>query len=333
MLSCPLCFHDNSNYQPFHVTQLDCDVYIAFNIATISLRGTYQNITPYSTSGTFQIPLLSSSSSHELTVTSCNLYYNNKHFVTSVIDPTIVDIKKNISSSSPSSNDIPFNPNVYTVPFTDCPPNSPIVVDVTYIQQLSFTASGSYQLTIPLTIPPQHCPQHFQCYSNIQCVLDSGTPSCQYQCTSHPMAVTEQNTPFAYANNPYSLSGTAAVALRSPPVPFQQSTDFVFNYLGYGAIGIGGTCLLEAPSFAGNGSTVSQFPTPTSFLSSCSSLSQFVRGTLSCISLPQSLIPTPSLEGTWSTSPSLPPSLLTSLSPPLPSLALARSSYWITLEA
>jgi hypothetical protein len=260
MLSCPLCFHENPNFEPFHITQLDCDVYIAFNIATISIRGTYQNATPNSTSGTFQIPLLSSSSSHELTVTSCNLYYDNKHFVTSVVDPTMVDLSKNMASSSSSSDDVPYNPSIYSVPFTNCPPNSAIVVDVTYIQQLSFTASGSYQLTIPLRIPTQNYPRNFQFYSNIQCVLDSGTPSCQYQCTSHPMSVTEQNTPFSYPNNPYALSGTAAVALRSPPIPFQQSTDFVFNYLGYGAIGITGTCLLEAPS--SSGSTVGTSSSP-----------------------------------------------------------------------
>lgn len=242
MLTCPLCVPNNPNNGYFHVLQLDCDIYIAFNIATVTLRGQYQNMGGMMTSGTFQIPLIE----NEMNITSCDLYYNGKHYVTSVIDPTIVDVQKNLSSNS--TEEKPYNPSVYCVPFENCPPNASITVDVTFIQQLAFTSEGSYQLRLPLRIPPVNTPQNYQYYSTIKCILDSGTPSCQYQCLSHPMTLMQQNTPYSYPNNPYVLSGTAAVALQSPPIPLQQTTEFVFNYLGYGSIGLSGTCLIEEPS-------------------------------------------------------------------------------------
>lgn len=239
MLTCPLCFHNNPNFGYFHVLQLDCDIYIAFNIATVTIRGQYHNMSGMMTSGTFQIPI----KENEMNITSCDLYYNGKHYVTSVIDPTIIDITKNISSSNQEEK--PYNPSIFSVPFENCPPNTSITVDVTFIQQLTFTADGSYQLKLPLQIPAINAPQNYQYFSTIKCIVDSGTPSCQYQCLSHPMMIMEQNTPYSYPNNPYLLSGTAAVALQSPPIPFHQTTEFIFNYLGYGSMAMCGTCLVE----------------------------------------------------------------------------------------
>jgi hypothetical protein len=286
MLSCPLCFHNDPNYGSFAVTQLDCDIYIAFNIATITIRGTYHNMSGQMTSGVLQVPTMSG----EAVITSCDLYFNGRHYVSSVIDPTIVNVEKNASPSY--TTEVPFNPSAFSMPFSDCPSNSAITADITYIQQLSFTANGSFQLNVPLQIPPANCSPSFQYYASIKCVLDSGTPSCQYQCLSHPMSVVQQHTPFSYPNNPYLLSGTAAVALQSSPIPFPQTREFVFQYLGYGAVGLTGTCLLESPAYTNiPGSSVS----PSRF----KSLTFHRRGTLFFISLQQLLNRTPSLEGTW----------------------------------
>lgn len=242
MSNCPLCYHNNNELGPIPIIQLDTEIYIAYNLSIIKIRGVYNNNTSYNTSGLFII----STNYSQAIITSCNIYYNNKHFTSSVIDPSIVNIENN--KSKEYNDDIPFDSLLFKMPFNDCPPYCNITVDVTYIQKLSFNSNGSFQLIVPLKIPPENIlPNSNQNFSTIKCVLDSGTPVCQWDCQTHQLHLMEHTSPFVYPTNPYSPPGTTAVALQSNFIPLYQTTDFVLNYLGLSSNIITGSSLVELP--------------------------------------------------------------------------------------
>ena len=191
-------------------------------------------------------------------MTSCDMYFNGQHFIASVIDPSRAQISASHSSGNP---EIPFDPNYFTIPFSNCPPSAEIIIDLCYIQDMKFNSSGSYELLIPLQIPQQPPVNAPPRPSSIKCILDVGTQICQWRCNSHQMYVVEQTGPSLFMQHQYRPSSTAAVALQSPDFPAYTSRDFFVEYNGMASSTVTGSCLLELPPLQYHGQPPQQVRT------------------------------------------------------------------------
>lgn len=244
MSICPLCYHNNINLGSLPILELNTNIYIAYNLSIIKIRGIYYNNISSNSSGIFHITTNYSKS----IIISCNIYYNNKHYTSSIIDPLIININNNIKSKEYNEN-IPYDSLLFKMPYYDCPPYCNITIDVTYIEKLNFTSNGFFQLKIPLKIPSENILPNSQGYSTIKCILDSGTPIVQWNCQTHQLHLMEHTSPFVYPTNPYAPPGTTAVALQSNSIPLSQTSDFVLEYLGVGTNIITGSSLVELPYY------------------------------------------------------------------------------------
>lgn len=235
----PHCVIDISN-QELPIVQMDCEVYVAVTVAMVRIRAVFINTNNSTVSGVFKASNLNGRAK----MTSCDMYFNGRHFIACVIDPTQVKLE---NKPKADKTELPFDASMFSIPFGDCPPNAEVVVDFCYIQEMKFNSSGSYELLVPLQVPPQphlYTPPRL---SSIHCVLDVGTQTCQWRCSSHQMYVVAQTGVYPFQRNQYQPPDTAACAIQSQQFPTHASHDFFIEYNGMCNDTITGSCLLEVP--------------------------------------------------------------------------------------
>ena len=219
---------------------VDLNVEIHIALGFVTFRISYLNTSDKTISGLFILPTNKGSA----TVLSCDLSFPGKMFSASVIDPSQTTFTENAKLSSVSKDgDTPistYDPAVFQMPFYDCPPRCEIVVEMKYIQDLSFESStGLFQLLVPITFPPNSIYQNRRLNDvlRITCLINSGAADYKYSSRSHPLVAQEQ------------IDIKKMVHLFTPPAyPTDfANTDFHISYCVM-ADEIAGTAIVEPPS-------------------------------------------------------------------------------------
>ena len=171
---------------------MDVNVEIHVAIAFVSIKTSFLNISSETISGLFQLP----TAAGRATVCSCDISFAGKTYSTSVIDPHASKFEANKDMEKASQqcgkNVSAFDPEVFTMPFANCPGSAEVIVEVKYIQNLEFDCrSGDFSVAVPTLLPSHMIYNHQQigeCVS-IACLLNPGTAICQWSCQSHTMEV------------------------------------------------------------------------------------------------------------------------------------------------
>ena len=123
-LSCPQVFLDGGGELP--IVHLDVDVSVTVTVATVQIRSIFQNQAPYPVHGIYKCP----NSYGRASISSCEISYPGRRIVTSVINPDIV------TSVQPNSNPKAeaFDPLAFSMGCENCPPQSDVIITVTYLQ-------------------------------------------------------------------------------------------------------------------------------------------------------------------------------------------------------
>lgn len=100
--------------------------------------------------GVFRFP----TSHGEALVTSCNISFSDRRFVTSVVDgdQPLPDEDRELSKNC--SNASIYDPEEFSMPFHSCPADSDVTISITYIQEMRFSADGKYEISVPLNFTP-----------------------------------------------------------------------------------------------------------------------------------------------------------------------------------
>jgi hypothetical protein len=268
----------NSSGHVLPIIQMDCEIYVAVTVAMVRIRTVFINTSNITISGVFK----ASNMNGRAKMTSCDMYFNGRHFIACVIDPTQVKLE---NKPKEDNSELPFDASMFTIPFTNCPPNAEVVVDFCYIQEMKFNNTGSYELLVPLQVPVQQQINIPPRMSQVHCVLDVGTPSCQWRCNSHQMYVVAQTGVNPFQRNQYLPPDTAACALQSQQFPTLYSKDFFIEYNGMCNDSITGSCLLEVPPAQYMGQPPADVCSPRSEASACVLMPVYFRDTLSCFCL------------------------------------------------
>lgn len=162
------------------VVSVFCDVQVNAVVATVRVVSVYRNPSQSPVSGVYT----ASNSFGEATVTSCDVSFAGRRFVTAVIDPSEVAVE---NTDGKFQNMLHF-----LMPFHGLPGYSDMSVELTYIQQLSFAPQGYYEIEVPLMVPPDvQIPAGVN--SSILCTLDVGSVNCVWEVPTHRMAVVSQS--------------------------------------------------------------------------------------------------------------------------------------------
>lgn len=176
------------------VVSLRLEIQVNVIVATIKLTVIYRNISGRTVSGVYK----ASNAYGRATVTSCDVTHPGCHFVTAVIDPSVVSIDTGAKNPDWGNNSNHQYQDLlyFTMPFRDLPPNSDMTVELNYIQQLSFTSLGFYELIVPTYVPKDRLVSASVMTHDIFCKLDVGTVTCAWQVPTHSMEVIAQDGPF-----------------------------------------------------------------------------------------------------------------------------------------
>ena len=181
--------HDgNRDESQLPLVRVDCFIEVNVVVATVRIRTVYKNTSSSAVSGIYK----ASNAFGHATVTSCDISYPGRRFVTAVVDPDVVNPSENGLSNTGGEQhfqDLLF----FSLPFQDLGVDSEMLVELCYIQNLSFTPSGFYELTVPLQVSPEQMPPSGEIESYISCKLDVGTVSCMWECPTHALSVVAQN--------------------------------------------------------------------------------------------------------------------------------------------
>ena len=173
---------------------IDCEVEIQIVLGFVYQRISFLNTTGSTISGVFTCP----TNRGKATVCSCDLSFAGKTFSTSVVGQSeATKCEQNeelmkVSEAGPTTKG--FDPNCFSMPFSGVPDKAEIIVEIRYVQELSFDVnSGEYSLTVPMTLPHGQ-QQIFENRSlkeaiNYRILLAPGTDEGKWNSPSHVLDV------------------------------------------------------------------------------------------------------------------------------------------------
>jgi hypothetical protein len=150
---------DNKNVDPTLLLPLySIQIYVELNvnIANVYIKSSFFNTKKSTIDGVFTFP----SSYSKAVLSSCDISYGDKSFSTILLDSdeTKFAFDYVLQDSLDSAHDLKVKQTMssksFVVPFSACPANSEIVVELKYSQELIFDdLIGDYSLIVPLFIP------------------------------------------------------------------------------------------------------------------------------------------------------------------------------------
>lgn len=174
---------------------VDCEVEVQITLGFVYERISFLNTTGEFVDGMFMCP----TSRGQATVCSCDITFAGKTFSTSVVDMD-GDLKKNEALEMKKDGEkdavgFGYDPNCFTMPFAKLPKMSEIIVEIRYVQDLSFDhMKGEYSLMVPMYFPKGSS----QIYENkpfkdvvaYRVLLAPGTEDGNWACPTHQLNVT-----------------------------------------------------------------------------------------------------------------------------------------------
>jgi hypothetical protein len=237
---------------------IDCEVEIQIVLGFVYQRISFLNTTGSTVSGVFTCP----TNRGKATVCSCDLSFAGKTFSTSVVDSSDADgYQKNqelesIQDAGPASKG--FDPTCFSMPFYGVPDKAEIIVEIRYVQELSFdVGSGEYSLIVPMTLPHGE-KQIFQGRSlkeaiNYRILLAPGTDEGDWNSPSHVLNVIDASPGPSNVGKVLTLEGNGENINKDLKIAYSawsnQITGSVIYEPNGGKHGGSFMAFLQPPSF------------------------------------------------------------------------------------
>ncbi len=172
---------------------VDCEVEVQVTLGFVYERISFLNTTGEYVDGVFMCP----TSRGLATVCSCDISFAGKTFSTSVVDLD-GDLKKNEELQKGDGKDgigFAYDPSCFTMPFAKLPKMSEIIVEIRYVQDLSFDhVKGEYSLMVPMYFPKGSSQIYesrpFKDVVAYRVLLAPGTEEGNWACPTHQLDVT-----------------------------------------------------------------------------------------------------------------------------------------------
>ncbi len=237
---------------------LDCEVEVQITMGFVYERISFLNTTGEYVDGVFMAP----TNRGMATVCSCDITFAGKTFSTSVVDLK-GDLKENEElkgkgkGESGPGGDFQYEPACFSMPFAKLPKMSEIIVEIRYVQDLSFDhMKGEYSLLVPMYFPKGkdqiYEKKSFSEVINYRVLLAPGTEDGNWECPTHQLNVTNVSPGPNNVGKIITLEGNGQ----------NQNSDFIISYSAW-ANRVTGSVLCEEDG-RGGGSFMA-FLQPPSF--------------------------------------------------------------------